>query len=182
MQIFDALGATIEAAFRQVNYEEERLPAIAAGALRDAKIPEQISLTDVLRWLLSSEALPQQEDIEADFGEPPITVHRGRRFHIQVLVWLTGSTSIHEHGFAGAFQVLQGSSVQSWYELHARRRINSRLLLGDVRLRGVDLLQRGDVVEIHRGVAHSVFHLDAPSATVVVRTYSDPDRQPQYGR
>jgi hypothetical protein len=180
MRIFDALGVAIESAWRAANYDELAFPAIAAGALREARIPEQIGADDVLRWLLTAESLPQQEDLGARFGEPPLTVHRGRRFQVQVLFWFTSSTSIHRHGFSGAFQVLQGGSLQSRYDFELRRRISSRFLIGDVRLRAAELLGRGDVVEIERDLTHCLFHLEAPSATIVVRTYSEPEAQPQY--
>lgn len=180
MLIFNALGETIEAAWRASDYDERALPAIAAGALREAKIPEQIGAGDVLRWLLSTDALPAQTDLDAKFGEAPITVYRGRRFHVQVLFWLTRSTTIHGHALSGAFQVLDGSSLQSRYAFHLRRRVNAHFLIGDVRLRAAELLERGDVVEIDADLLHCLYHLEAPSATVVVRTNSDPDRQPQY--
>jgi len=180
MRIFGDLGLEIERVWRGVSYDELAFPGIAAGALREARIPERIGADDVLDWLLSTAELPEQDDLEARFGEPPVTMYRGRRFYIQVLFWLTSSTSIHRHAFTGAFQVLHGSSLHSRYEFHARRRVCSQMLLGDVRLRTAELLQRGDIVEISRDLAHGLFHLEAPSATVVVRTVGEPEGSPQY--
>lgn len=180
MRTFDDLGRAIEAAWQGVSYDELAFPAIAAGALREARIPEQLGADDVLRWLLTTAELPEQDDLESKFGEPPITVYKGRRFYIQVLFWLTSSTSIHRHAFTGAFQVLHGSSLHSRYEFQLRRRVCSQLLLGDVRLRSAEILQRGDVVEISRDLAHCLFHLEAPSATVVARTFGELEGSPQY--
>jgi hypothetical protein len=179
MDLFKTLGSKVESAWREAGYDELAFPAIAASALREARIHEQIGAEDVLRWLLTTDDLPPQYDIDAEFGEPPISVYEGRRFFIQVLFWLTGSTDVHRHRFSGAFLVLDGASVQSRFTFHPRRRINARFLIGDVRLRDAEVLRRGDVLEIDQDLIHSVFHLDAPSATVVVRTYTDPDRQPQ---
>jgi hypothetical protein len=180
MQPFDVLGSTIETAWRAKSYDELAFPSIAARALSEARIHEALCGDDVLRDLLGNDSMPQQEDIDANFGEPPITVYHGRRFQVQVLFWLNGSTAVHDHGFSGAFQVFEGSSVQSRYEFHRRERISSRMWIGDVRVQGAELLSRGDVVEIDEDLIHSVFHLAAPSATIVVRTYDDPDRSPQY--
>ncbi|MFN2514442.1 MAG: hypothetical protein ABR568_23900, partial [Pyrinomonadaceae bacterium] len=55
-------------------------------------------------------SLPHQYDVEGRFGNPPITLFAGPRFHIDVYYWLDGTTSIHQHSFTGAFQVLLGSS------------------------------------------------------------------------
>jgi hypothetical protein len=61
---------------------------------------------DVLEWVLKAPELPEQRDIRANFAEPPISVFDSPRFHIQVLCWRSGTTAIHEHGFAGGFIVL----------------------------------------------------------------------------
>jgi hypothetical protein len=177
---FDDLGPTIEHEWRRTNYDERAFPAIAAGALRAARLHDRTDQAEVIRWTLSTPELPQQDDLEATFGEPPITLYHGRRFFIQVLLWLDGSTSIHRHAFCGAFAVLDGSSLHTRYAFDARRRISSRLLLGDLRLRGAHLLERGDVVEITTDLIHGLFHFETPSATVIVRTYLDDEAAPQY--
>jgi hypothetical protein len=177
---FDDLGPAIERAWQRLNYDERAFPALAAKALRAARLHERTDHAEVIRWTLSTPELPQQDDLEATFGEPPITLYHGRRFFIQVLLWLDGSTSIHRHAFCGAFAVLAGSSLHSRYAFEVRRRISSRFLLGDLRLRGAELLERGDVVEITADLIHGLFHFETPSATVIVRTYLDDEAAPQY--
>lgn len=180
MHIWSELGAGIEEAFRRVDYDEARFPAIAAGALRDAKLERAISHTDVLRWLLSAPELPPQDDLEGSFGHPPLTVYHGRRFFIQVIFWLEGTTSIHRHGFSGAFLVLDGAGLHTRYCFTPTRRVSSRFLIGDLRLEKAELLGRGDIVEITKDLIHAHFHLDIPAATVVVRTYHEDEATPQY--
>ncbi len=173
-RIFDELGAGIEAAWRGADYDDRALPAIAARALREAGLPDRVTKQDVLRWLLASDAIPQQEDIAATFAEPPVTVYHGRRFQVQVLFWLDGSTSVHAHGFVGAFQLLDGPTFQCRYAFTPRRRVSARFALGDVTLVAAEILERGQVVEIDQELIHATFHLEAPSATVVVRSYGEP--------
>lgn len=54
--------------------------------------------------------------------------------------------------------------------------------MGSLRLHDVSLLKVGSVEPITAGadLIHSVFHLDCPSVSLVVRTHLDADRQPQY--
>jgi hypothetical protein len=54
--------------------------------------------------------------------------------------------------------------------------------IGELRLRSCELLSAGDVQEIRPGrqYIHSLFHLDQPSATIVIRTDKIPLYQPQY--
>ena len=195
MLAFQTLGDRIEEAFSAKNYDERAFPDIAARALEEASLPSRITHQDVVRWVLSSRALPTQDDLSATFGQPPVTVYRGRRFFIQVLLWLEGSTAIHRHSFSGAFSLLTGESLHTRYAFELERRVSARFLIGNVRLIDASLLGRGDVVPITHDLAHALFHLDtpsqstkdgkhlasaSPSATIVVRTFREQDTFPQY--
>jgi hypothetical protein len=180
MRIFSELGAAIEDAWRATSYDERALPTVATSALRKAALHARVRSEDVLRWAISARELPAQDDLAAKFGDPPLTVFSGRRFYIQVLFWLEGSTSIHRHGFSGAFTVLDGSSLHGSYAFKPRRRINTHFYTGEIELLDVALLDRGAVVPITNDLAHSLFHLEVPCASVVVRTYADDDASPQF--
>jgi hypothetical protein len=180
MKIFDDLGARIEEAWRRLDYDEARFPSLATEALAELSPAASVGHAAVLDWLFASPTLPHQDDLCAKFGHPPITVFAGRRFYVQVLMWLEGSTSIHRHGFSGAFQLLDGTSLHARYRFDPRRRVSARMALGDLRLDRAELLARGDVVPITNDLIHALFHLEVPSATVVVRTSSDVEAGPQY--
>lgn len=182
MEAFDRLGRSIESAWLDENYNEERLPAIAADALRRADLPSQISAWEVAEWALGQQELPPQRDLHGNFADPPITIYSGPRFHIDVYFWFEGTTAIHQHGFCGAFQVLAGSSIHSWYEFEAREVINKFVEIGDMSLKVCELLNVCDVQEIWGGkrYIHSLFHLEQPSATIVVRTDRSPIELPQF--
>ena len=126
--------------------------------------------------------LPRQKDVYANFGDPPITVFAGPRFYIDVYFWFDGTTEIHQHAFCGAFQVLLGSSIHSWYEFERDTAINEYTEIGTINLKVCELLNIGDVQEIRPGrqYIHSLFHLDQPSVTIVVRTDKCPQFQPQF--
>jgi len=182
MQLFQQLGDQVEAAWSAENYDESIFPSIAEAALSLADIPSKMSAWDVLKWTLEQTELPRQKDPRGNFGEPPITLYIAPRFYIDLYVWLEGTTAVHQHSFCGAFQVLQGSSIHSWYEFESTHRVNAFLDTGRMSLKTCELLQVGDVQQILPGrqYIHSLFHLDQPSATICVRTDRSPLEMPQF--
>ena len=182
MKLFAELGEQIEDRWRAMDYDEERFPGLAAEALRRACLPEKVSAWDVLAWTLQQSEMPRQMDVQGRFGDPPITLFVAPRFYIDVYFWFHGTTSTHQHRFCGAFQVLEGSSIHSWYEFETREAVNSFVQIGDLNLKVCELLKVGDVKEIRAGrqYIHSLFHLDYPSVTIVVRTEKSPLFLPQF--
>ena len=182
MDSFDKLGDEIESLWREANYNEEPFPALAAAALKRHDLPSKLSAWDAVEWSLAQAELPRQRDLRAGFGEPPVTMYSGPRFHIDIYFWFEGTTAVHQHGFCGAFQVLLGSSIHSWFEWTRRVGVNTFCEIGDINLKICELLEKGDVQEIWAGkkYIHSLFHLDQPSATIVVRTDRSPLELPQF--
>ncbi len=182
MEIFRQLGKNVETLWRERGYNEDAFAGICEEALRDADLPAKVSAWEIINWALGETYLPEQRDLPARFGDPPITLYNSPRFHIDIYFWLDGTTEIHQHGFCGAFQVLLGSSIHSSYEFDVQEKINSFTELGGINLAGVELLQVGDIRQILAGrqFIHALFHLDHPSATIVVRTHSSPLHLPQF--
>lgn len=182
MELFQTLGAEIEALWRDKNYDENLFPEIAAQNLKEANLPGKVSAWDVIDWTLQQTTLPVQQDVYSKFADPPITLYNAPRFHIDVYFWLEGTTAIHQHAFCGAFQVLHGSSLHSWYEFQRSETINTLTEIGDINLKLCELLSVGDVQPIWAGkqYIHGLFHLEQPSATIVVRTHKSPMFLPQY--
>ena len=180
VRVLSELGARLDEAWQRLDYDELAFPVLAAEALDAARLHRRLSIADVVRWLLRAPRIPEQDDLEAKFGQPPVTAYHGRRFYIQVLLWAEGATSIHRHAFSGAFLMLEGSSLQVRYAFEPRRRVSSRLLIGDLRRGAAGLLGPGDVTAITHDLIHSTYHLEAPAATVVVRSYHDSEVTPQY--
>jgi hypothetical protein len=182
MQFFHELGSLIEQRWRDMNYNEESFPDIAAQALADTSPNEHVNPWEIVRWVHTANQLPAQQDIDAGFGNPPITLFTAPRFFIDVYFWIDSTTTIHQHSFAGAFQVLLGSSIHSHYSFEHERQINAHFSTGEVVLNSVRLLEKGDIQRIYPGrrYIHSLFHLDRPSATLTVRTYHSPSGHPQY--
>jgi hypothetical protein len=182
MKLFAELGALIESRWRSKNYHEDLFPGIAARALSEFDLPARTDPWQIVRWLYTTPNLPEQMDLEAVFGDPPITLYAGARFYIDAYYWLDGTTSIHQHSFSGAFQLLLGSSIQSGYSFENSQEINPHFLVGDILLNDVSLLSKGEIREIIPGprLIHSLFHLERPSVTITVRTHKAPSAPVQY--
>jgi hypothetical protein len=182
MKIFDDLGGLVERLWREKNYHDGAFPKIAARALAEADLPAHVSPWEIVRWVHTVAQLPRQQDVDARFGNPPITLYNGPRFYIDIYFWVDGTTQIHQHGFAGAFQVLAGSSIHSRYDFREEEAINAHVSLGQVVFKDSELLKKDDIRPIIPGkkFIHALFHLDRPSATITIRTQGSPQAQPQY--
>jgi hypothetical protein len=176
------MGTEVEQEWREVNYDATKFPKIAARALERFSAPQFLDPLHVIRSIDDGGMLARQYDVEGNFSNLPVTLFTSTRFYIDVYFWLTGTTDIHQHGFAGAFQVLSGSSLHSHYEFHPRHRVSPHFALGGLSLKQVKLLSQGDIKEINPGkdYIHSLFHLDNPSVTLTIRTISLPTAQPQF--
>jgi hypothetical protein len=182
LDFFEDLGLTLLDRWRRLDLDVRAFPDLAVEALSRRPPSAHVDPGEVLRRVLGTAPLPAQEDLDAKFGQPPITVFRCEAFHVDVLFWVDGTTSIHQHGFSGAFHVMSGSSLHSRFAFDLRRRCSDTLLFGSLKLLEVELLKAGEARPILSGPAlvHSLFHLDRPTVSVVVRTFSDPFAGPQY--
>ncbi len=177
---FTNLGRTVLERWKRENFALEKFPALAQTALDERPPVAHVDLSAFLReFLLNDE---QAFQTRSGFGQPELVVYHHARFYIQVLFWLDGTTDIHQHEFSGAFHVLAGSSIHAHFALAQARAISAHLQLGDVQLRKIELLETGRTVPIISGPGgiHSLFHLETPSVTVVVRTHNDPGTGPQF--
>lgn len=179
-EFFKQLGDTVLARWKRANFSLAAFPGIAKAAL-DARPPaKMIDLPAIMRDFLLNEDQPAQTD--SPFGEPELVAYSHSRFYIQLLFWLDGTTAIHQHEFSGAFHVMHGSSIHAHYEFENAQPITPYLRVGELRMRKMEILEAGRTVPIVSGqqTIHSLFHLESPSVTVVVRTQHDPGTGPQF--
>jgi hypothetical protein len=180
MDLFDRMGSWLESRWAALDYDEARFPELAAQALSEHP-PKDLEPTPLLQWA-AGHWLDGQVNPNIPFGEPPVTVFRAPRFFMELLFWLDGTTSVHQHAFCGAFHVVAGSSVHAQHRFHQTRRCSSHFALGNLELERAELLLPGTtrLIQSGRGFIHSLFHLERPSVTLVVRTYQNPDQLPQF--
>ena len=181
-ETFARVGDRVEREWARFDYDDAVLPQLAADALAQLAPHRSTNGDDIVAWALSQNQLGAQPNASSAFGQPPITVYAGRRFYIETLHWFDGTTSIHQHSFAGAFSVLEGGSVHTTYAFDAAQPFSPRLRLGDLRFQQSDLLAPGDVHPIHPGPAfiHALFHMESPSVSIVIRNTSASEPGIQY--
>jgi hypothetical protein len=176
---FQSLGEEVDGAWARSDFHPQALPGLAEAAIRLRD--ERPEVFELIRWAQTA-PLPAQLFTEGrQFGQPPLTVYASPRLMIEVLFWLDGTTSIHQHGFSGAFQVLAGSSIQTRYDFRVECEVNPGFKLGQLEQESIELLETGAVcrIESGTGLIHAVFHLDRPSVTMVVRSILDEYARPQ---
>jgi hypothetical protein len=177
---FVDLGRRVRAQWQAVDFSLAAFPGIAQTALEENPPATQVDLMALTRSFLREDEQPLQT--ASGFGQPELVVFDDPRFYIQILFWLDGTTQIHQHEFSGAFHVLAGSSLHAEFAFANARPVTAHFRLGDLQLTGTELLETGRTVPITSGAGsiHSLFHLETPSVTVVVRTHSDPGTGPQF--
>lgn len=176
---FKELGRTVLERWKRENFSLGKFPEIARAALEERPPAEHVDLAALMRDFLLNDEQPFQTDSE--FGEPELVAYSHPRFYVQLLFWMDGTTAIHRHEFSGAFHVMHGSSIHAHYEFDESAAVTPYLRVGRVRMKSIELLEAGRTVPIESGPQsiHSLFHLESPSVTVVVRTQHDPGTGPQ---
>ncbi len=177
---FEKLGQTVLERWREQNFSLEVFPELTRIAIDEAPPSENVDIEEMIHEFLSNDEQPFQS--ESGFGQPELIAFNDPRFYIQILFWLEGTTEIHQHEFSGAFHVMRGSSVHSEFDFVGARSVTPHIRIGDLRVKKIELLETGRTVPITSGreCIHSLFHLDTPSITVVVRTHHDSGTGPQY--
>jgi hypothetical protein len=112
-EFFEELGNTIWNQWKAQNFTLDKFPKIAQKALDLHPPAEHVNLPELLRDFLLNDRQPLQT--ESGFGQPELVVYDSPRFYIQLLFWLDGTTTIHQHEFSGAFHVMAGSSIHAHF-------------------------------------------------------------------
>jgi hypothetical protein len=180
---FKALGDAVSQTWSGMGRRQSALPDAAQHALSSVELPEGLDAVGLLSWAASTGALPVQTKLTDNFGQPPLVLYRADDFYVQAITWMEGTTSVHQHGFAGAFMVLQGASLHVEHSFAAGEYLaEDRIVLGELGLRQPEVLRPRQVRRIEPGGAfiHALFHLERPTVTVVVRNESCDLPLPQY--
>ena len=101
MEVFQKLGEELELRWRQRDYAAAAFPELAAALLEGADELEQVGTWEILRWIARAPTLPEQRDPQSHFSDLAITLYDTPRFFVSALVWLDGTTAIHQHSFSG---------------------------------------------------------------------------------
>lgn len=178
----DELSASVIERWRANDFRREAFPEVASECLAVTPPRESIDLGQLTRWIMFSDQLPFQQHFGSSFGEPSVTLFWHPRFYIEALHWMTSTPAIHNHAFHGAFTVLHGSSLHTEYDFHCERAVTDVLQFGELKAQQSQRIEPGVTIGVNPGkeFIHSVFHLETPSVTLVVRTHSEPDKSSRF--
>ena len=170
----ERLGEEVETLWKKEGYAKEVFPRIASEILQKHRLHEQFSMETFLQSFSKRKALPRQLFPNNEFGQPPITLYwnDALNFLIDIYFWVTPESSIHSHGFRGAFTVLQGKSFHCEYDFLMKENDGQDVFIGDLLLKEATLLEKGAVQEVHQGLEyiHQVWHIAFPTVSLVIRT------------
>jgi hypothetical protein len=171
MTAIDYLADAVSADWDAAGRSPETFPTIAARHLSGDLGFDLSTLVDLICRMA---ALPPQRRLDQAFGQPAVTLHSDGGFEIEALFWHSGTPAIHHHAFGGAFRLLAGRSVHCAYSF-VPEDARDCVAVGRLTRKRLDLLQPGEATEIPQGAAliHSVFHVENPSVTLVIRTHQD---------
>ncbi len=178
MQAFSKLAKRAEREWDRARHRLDAFPALATRLLSEFEYGWSAERLDreLAAWLLKDVALPEQVSLHNTFGQPPLTLFNNGSVVLDLYLWVTCDTSIHSHGFRGAFRVLHGKSLQETYRVKASRRIAPGVMQYEPGIPEMTLLEAGDVRTIQAGerLVHRVIHLEKPTVTLCLKTINEP--------
>jgi hypothetical protein len=178
MNPFKLLIGRVEREWDRTRHQLDAFPDLATRLLTEFEYGLSKDQLDRLlaRWFPRPAALPEQVSLHNTFGQPPLTLFNNGKVVVDLYLWLSADTSVHSHGFRGAFQVLHGRSLQETYRVKVTRRIAPGVMSCDPGIPRMTLLQPGDVRRILPGgkLTHRVIHLETPTVTLCVKTINEP--------
>ena len=178
MKPFKTLVARTEREWKRSRRDLRGFPALAARLLTEFEYDWSRDRLDeeLGRWLSTARTLPEQVSLHNTFGQPPITLFNDGRLVVDLYLWVAADTTLHSHGFRGAFRVLHGKSLQETYRVVVKRRIAPGVALCDPGTPERSILEPGDVRAILPGarLTHRVVHLERPTVTLCVKTINEP--------
>jgi hypothetical protein len=179
MNIFEDLAIRVDNKWSQTGYQLASFQEIATQSLETFSYEltkDQLDLT-LAEWFLKTAPLPPQINLHNTFGQPPITIFNNHKFVVDLYIWLDFDTSIHSHGFRGAFRVLHGKSLHEKFKVKNLKTFSPDVMLTELGTPEMTLLQRGDIHSILPGkeLIHRVVHLESPTITLCVKTINEPE-------
>jgi len=178
MNPFKTLVRRAEREWTRTRHRLAAFPEVAARLLREFEYDLNQDQLDrwLVQWFRESVPLPEQVSLHNTFGQPPITLFNNGSLVVDLYLWVAADTTIHSHGFRGAFRVLHGSSLQETYDVKVTRRIAPGVVQCDPGIPRMTILQPGDVHVIlpAEKLTHRVIHLESPTVTLCVKTINEP--------
>jgi hypothetical protein len=170
VKLLEAIGDQVDAEWSAAGRAPEAFIDIAARAVLDATARAKLDPEEIVRWVQTA-PYPNQ-DGENGYGEPAITFARREDFRVELIFWMDGVAPIHHHASEGVFYLIDGERLHGTYDFDVKdASTHPGVILGDLRIKGVELLTGGDLCRIQPGLGfiHSLFYIGRPCLTISVR-------------
>lgn len=169
LNAIDRLAELTETSWAEANYDEQAFPEIAATALEQVAAHRSLSSAQLVGAVLARDG---RRSLRTHSAANVVTLYSSPRFDILAHLWVDGLATPHQHGWAGAYQVIEGSSVRCHFELEEPRRVRANFHLGVLRAHNLGYLTAGAVVAVPAGsgLIHALSHVERPSLSISVRT------------
>jgi hypothetical protein len=165
------LAQKLDKEFKDSNFNIDTFHLLAAEKLKEVHL-DDITIENINSYI-DNHFIENQFVPDDSFGEPSLTLFRSDEMVLDILIWTTGDTNAHSHGFTGAFKVMQGEIVQATYKTDKDISKPYDLLIRDrVSLSEVKILRMGDIQRIPSGLnlIHKSLHTVSPTINLVFRT------------
>ena len=126
---------------------------------------------DILKATLEMD-LPPQYYRENQFGHFNVTFIQNQFFNIQVYIMNDIDTEIHDHGFAGAFQLLSGKTIHNTFTFEESKKLEEGVIEGRLVEDKVKPFSPGDYSIITKSIIHQILRLAKENITLIVTDFS----------
>jgi len=164
--LFETYGAEAEARFAASGHSATAFTNVAADLLERWQLHKTVSLETV--W---EAALAGQIANIGDQSKPGlIPLFSGNHVRIVGHLWSDAADRLHQHDWAGAFQVLEGQSFNSTYAFEQDRNVEE-FSLGTLTRRSFDIFDAGHIQSVVEGpsLIHSVVYSEKPGFAISLR-------------
>jgi hypothetical protein len=166
----NAAGETLRRAWDAQGFRPAAFGALAAGTLAEL-VRGGVDLPRILAAMPHcARTIPQL----ASPAAASVTLFDDARFSLTAHVWILGASEIHDHGFHGAFTLVEGALLHSRYRFHPDAPgplcDAAPLALGELVGAGHERLVPGVVRTLAPGDVHAVTPISTPSVVLGLRT------------
>ena len=164
----EELAGTVDRLWSNRGYRDEGFHEIAHEALRSVDPRSHFDPHEILNHILGSRR--DAPILGLHTSTEKITLYYGDHFRIYAHFWIDGIASPHQHPWSGAYQVIQGESLNANYAFAGEDDPRADLQIGRLSLTSLSTLRPGDLIAIRSGTdfIHSVCHLDRPGITLSI--------------
>ncbi len=170
-RVLEELVGAVESSWRRAHYAEPAFAAVAAEALESSALHRNLDIEGELAAIVRGDH--SQELFVGTHSAPGvIPLFTGARFTLCLHVWYDDLAMPHSHAWAGAYQVLAGSSIQANFTFEEHTVVDPKFRLGSLEMTRLELLMPGATRSVVRGgdLIHGLGYVERPGVALSVRT------------